>query len=325
MNFISIFLAFSSSKCKTKMNKTTIKSAITTLESFVDSASKGVSESTKGNYHTAVRSFHRFNKGNDIALSGITADKVKAYEWWLRKRGVCNNTISCYLRSLRAIYNKGVRARKVRDAKPFNGVFMGNEPTVKTSLKASELQRLRMLALSEGSFLAFARDLFLFSFCAMGMPPTDLARLRRSHIKGDTLTYRRQKTGRQVSIKLTGQMREIMERYRTEDSDFIFPILARHRYRSFLSQYNRALKALEQKAYLSTHLSSYTARHSWASLAYEHNIDLPVISQALGHGNTRTTQLYIAKIDNRLVDKANKKLLREIFGVPLDKRCTRSA
>jgi len=104
----------------------------TFLGNFVTVASKGVSESTKGNYHTAVRSFHRFNKGNDIALSGITADKVKAYEWWLRKRGVCNNTISCYLRSLRAIYNKGVAKHKVRDAKPFKGVFTGNEPTVKT-------------------------------------------------------------------------------------------------------------------------------------------------------------------------------------------------
>ncbi|VTY06227.1 Tyrosine recombinase XerD [uncultured Prevotella sp.] len=325
MNLITFCLEGLHLRPKKRVGKPDKAANATFLGNFVTVASKGVSESTKGNYHTAVRSFHRFNKGNDIALSGITADKVKAYEWWLRKQGVCNNTISCYLRSLRAIYNKGVAKHKVRDAKPFKGVFTGNEPTVKTSLKASELQRLRMLALSEGSFLAFARDLFLFSFCTMGMPPTDLARLRRSHIKGDTLTYRRQKTGRQVSIKLTGQMREIMERYRTEDSDFIFPILARHRYRSFLSQYNRALKALEQKAYLSTHLSSYTARHSWASLAYEHNIDLPVISQALGHGNTRTTQLYIAKIDNRLVDKANKKLLREIFGVPLDKRCTRSA
>ncbi len=118
-------------------------------------------------------------------------------------------------------------------------------------------------------------------------------------------------------------MRAIMKRYGKEDATFVFPILARHRYRSFFSQYNRALKTLEQKAHLSTHLSSYTARHLWASLAYERNIDLPVISQALGHGNTRTTLLYIAKIDNRLVDKANKKLLREIFCAPLDRRCTK--
>lgn len=112
MNFISIFSVFSSFKCKMIVNKGTIKSTITTLEDFVDNVLKGVSESTKGNYYTAMRSFHRFNKGKDIALSGITTDKVKVYKWWLCKQGVYNNTILCYLYSLRSIYNKGVRAGK---------------------------------------------------------------------------------------------------------------------------------------------------------------------------------------------------------------------
>ncbi|PJF00262.1 phage integrase SAM-like domain-containing protein [Prevotella intermedia] len=164
MNFISIFSVFLHPKRKTKVNKATAGKPTSTLGSFIEMAAKDVSMSTVVNYLTAVRSFGRFNNEKDVALSSITADSVKAYERWLREQGVCNNTISCYLRSLRAIYNKGVRWRKVRDAKPFKDVFMGNEQTVKTSLKAGELQRLQALDLPAGSFLAFACDLFLFSF-----------------------------------------------------------------------------------------------------------------------------------------------------------------
>lgn len=324
MKFIGIFSVFSHSKHKVKVGKPDKANVpILTLNNFVAVASKGVSESTKGNYHTAVRSFHRFNKGNDIALSGITADKVKAYEWWLRKRGVCNNTISCYLRSLRAIYNKGVAKHKVRDAKPFNGVFMGNEPTVKTSLKASELQRLRMLTLSEGSFLAFARDLFLFSFCAMGMPPIDIFYLRYSQVRGGAITYRRQKTGNMVVVPINEQMQVIIDRYRKDSSDLIFPRLGNYRkYRSFLSQYNRALKALAKKAGIEVPLSSYIPRHSWASIANEKGIPVGIISQALGHSNVGTTQYYLDRVDNSVMKKTNEYLMEAVFVAPIHKRCT---
>lgn len=320
MKFKTIFSVLLRPEHKAKVNKPAKSNVPVTLEGFIEIASQGVGESTATNYHTALRSFLLFNGGKDITLSAITADKMKQYEHWLKSRGISNNTISCYLRSLRAVYNKGIDKRKIRGIHPFKGVFTGDETTVKTSLRPSELKKLRELNLPERSFISFARDLFLFSFCAMGLPPIDLAHLCHSQIKGDTITYCRRKTGRQVSIKITKQMREIMEKYRTEDSVFVFPILEHYHYRSFLSLYNRALNSLGQKIRLKTRLSSYTSRHSWASLAYENNIDLPVISQALGHSNTRTTLLYISKIDNRMVDKANKRLLGEIFCSPLAKR-----
>ena len=74
------------------------------------------------------------------------------------------------------------------------------------------------------------------------------------------------------------------------------------------------------KAGVEAHLSSYVPRHSWASMAYRHNVSLPVISQALGHGDTHITLIYIRGIDDRQVAKANKKLLLEILAPPLDKR-----
>ena len=117
-------------------------------------------------------------------------------------------------------------------------------------------------------------------------------------------------------------MRAIIQRYHVPNSDYLFPILERYTYRSFLSSYNRALKALGKLAGISTPLSSYLARHSWASLANERNISLPVIAAALGHSNTRTTLFYISEIDNQVVARENKKLLDGLFRVALRKKCT---
>ena len=323
MKFIGIFSVFSHSKHKVKAGKPDKANVpVLTLNNFVTVASKGVSESTKGNYHTAVRSFHRFNKGNDIALSGITADKVKAYEWWLRKRGVCNNTISCYLRSLRAIYNKGVAKHKVRDAKPFKGVFTGNERTVKTSLTVDDISRLAALELPEDSFLALARDVFVFSFCTMGLPPVDLFRLTYSHIKDDKLVYSRHKTGNQVVVPINGQMETIIKRYRQDGCSLLFPRFLRMSYRSFLSQYNRALKTLAGKAGIGGSLSSYSARRSWASMANEAGVSITTISQALGHSNITTTMHYLAQIDCEKLRESNGIVLGKLRVAPICKRCT---
>ena len=321
--FKKLFGRNSGKACKSKVQ--------VTLNGFVDTAAQGVGASTAANYRTAVRSFIRFNGNRDVALSAITADKVGQYERWLTVNCKCHNTSSCYLRSLRAVYNKAVTKHKVRNCQPFRGTFTGNEPTTNRGFKPADIRKLRNLQLPDGSSAAFACDLFLFSFYAMGMPPIDLAHLRWSKIKGNTLTYCRHKTGRQVNVQIEPCMKVIIERHGLKDSPFIFPILnrkkgtpARHSlsskgsgeafgFSSFLRSYNRTLKHLAKEAGIPSGISSYVPRHSWASFAYARNIGLPVISKALGHSNTKTTMLYINEIDNQLVAKANRKLLREVF------------
>lgn len=298
------------------------------LSSFLPTASRGMSAFTMENYHTAVRSFIRFGGGKDMPLSTIDCHLVARYERWLHEQGVCPNTSSCYLRSLRAIYNKAAQHRQVKDRKPFRNAFTGNDRTVKRSIGAADIRRLHAAELPAGSRLALARDLFIFSFRAMGMPFADMAQLRRGQIKEGVLTYCRRKTGRQVRVKIEGLMQDILDRYAREDSDYLFPILHRAvgkrlqpcRYSTALRGYNRALQTLAQKTDIKAHLSSYVPRHSWASMANRHNVALPVISQALGHSDTHTTLIYIRGIDDRQVAKANKKLLLEILTPPLGKR-----
>ena len=306
---------------KPKVKKPCKPTVVIFLGSFVKTAARDVGESTSANYHTAVRSFQRFNKKKDIALSEITKRKIAQYVLWLKDNGVGNNTISCYLRSLRAIYNKGVAWYDVCNKHPFRDVFMGNEQTTKTSLNSEDIKRLYGLELPEGSFVEFARDLFLFSFCAMGMPPIDLFHLRYSQVKGNEIVYRRCKTGNKVVVPINEQMRKLMDKYREEGSDHIFPRLGGSRkYRSFLSQYNRALKLLAAKANMECSLSSYTPRHSWASIANEKGVPVGIISQALGHSNISTTQHYLDKIDSGTMKKMNDFVLEDIFVAPIAKR-----
>lgn len=312
-----------------------------TFSTILSVASKDVSTSTVDNYHIAIRSFLRFNGGKKIALSGIDCRLVTRYERWLREQGVCPNTSSCYLRSLRAIYNKAVAKRQIKDKKPFRNAFTGNDRTVKRSIDVADIRKLQSLELPDGSRQALVRDLFLFSFYAMGMPFIDLAMLKWIQIKGDTLTYCRQKIGRQVVVKLEPCMKEIIKKHGVNNSLFVFPLqcgksfvanyptvsslpivsstLKNYKLLS-LRGYNRILHFLAQKASIKSHLSSYVPRHSWASMAYRHHIDLHVISRTLGHSDSRTTLIYIRSIDDQQVARANKKLLWGILVPSLGKR-----
>ena len=290
------------------------------LSAFAQVAAKEVSEATAANYRTAVRAFIAFHQGRDIALASLSKELVSRYERWLRERGCCRNTVSCYLRSMRAIYNKAVQRKTVRNLAPFRGLFTGNELTEKPGLSEREIRRLWKLELPEGSFLALTRDLFLFSFCVMGMSPIDLAHLRRGQIKGGAICYCRHKTGRQVRVKLEPYMLQIIRKYERKETDYAFSIFTRTSYASFLSRYNRVLKRLAQRAGIRISLSAYTARHSWAKIANQRNVPLTAIAAALGHSNTRTTLFYIMESTAQITAKANKKLLKEIFCAPLRKR-----
>ena len=323
--------AFSFGEKKTEKRVRKPQKISPTLSGFVHAAAEGVSLSTQENYRTAVRSFIRFSGGTDVPVSALDADSVRNYERWLRDRGVCPNTSSCYMRSLRAIYNKAATKRLVKDKEPFKGVFTGNERTVKRSIGAEEMRRLILSTFSPpcggGSGKeavpapgASALDLFLFSFYAMGMPFTDLAHLRKRQVKDGVLTYRRCKTGRQVRVKLEKCMLDILEKYKAEGTDYLFPILYKVKdgricpvsYPCALSRYNRSLKQLARRAGITVNLTSYVARHSWASIAYEQGVDLPVISKALGHTDTKTTLIYIEGIKDERLAEANRELLNRL-------------
>ena len=272
-----------------------------------------LSPSTIGNYKTALRSFREYCEGRDLPVSQLSRQTFKGYERWLLQKNVCLNTISCYMRSLRSLLQK---LDNGLHADVFDSVYTGQSKTEKRAVSESDIASLKKLSLKPRTFACLARDLFLFSFYALGMPFVDMAFLRKSQISDNQIVYYRHKTGQRVAVHLEPCMIEIINRYQSAASDYVFPLLhssesemAYSEYLYKLSRYNRTLKTLARKAGIKSRLTSYTSRHSWASVAFSNNVDLPVISKALGHTNPQTTLIYIKEINDSRLEEANKSIL----------------
>lgn len=272
------------------------------------------SDSTVSNYLTALRSFTTFT-GNHLHVDDVNQQLVERYQQFLKSKGICLNTISCYMRSLRTIYIKMCGKREAHNT-PFANAFMGKTKTRKRSINNEEIIRIQQLELPPYSYLQLCRDTLLFSFYALGMPFVDIAHLQHSQITDNTISYYRHKTMQPVHIHIEPCIQEIIDRYSTPGRKHVFPfitatdpITANRQYRTSLSRYNRTLKQIAVMAGVTSNITSYTMRHTWATLAFRNNVDLPIISKALGHTNTNTTITYIREIDDAPIAEANRKLL----------------
>lgn len=271
---------------------------------------------TAANYLTAARSLSRFLDNSKWRFADITAAMLQCYQRWLCNRGIRLNTVSAYMRSLRSLYNRV--ADNAAD-NPFTAVFTGNEQTAKRSVTDEEIRRLLALQLDRQPHLAFARDMFMFSFMAMGMPFVDIAYLKWQQIHDGVLHYARHKTGHKVCVAIEPYMAEIISRHTTQGCEYVFPILAdttaaniHTTYLKRLRAYNYALHRLSLLIGSSRTLSSYVARHSWASLAYRSGIDISLIAKAMGHTKLSTTLIYIRALLDPSLAEANKKVMQSL-------------
>ena len=279
---------------------------------------------TAENYATTLNSFLQFRANEDLLLGEITSDLMMRYEAYLISRGVTKNTSSFYMRILRAVYNRAVEQELTEQRNPFKHVYTGIDKTVKRAISFVAIKRIKELDLSFQPVLDFARDMFLFSFYTRGMSFIDMAYLRKSDLKSGVITYRRRKTGQQLSIKWESCMQEITDKYKrnstyrsmSSDSPYLFSILkppfdnSRNQYRSALQQINKSLKMIAKLAKIDLPLTMYVARHSWASIARSKHIPLSVISEGLGHDSEATTQIYLASLDTAIIDRANSLILK---------------
>ena len=167
--------------------------------------------------------------------------------------------------------------------------------------------------------LDYARDMFLFSFYTRGMSFIDMAYLKKSDLKNGILTYRRRKTGQQLTIKWEKCMEEIVNKYEGRSAmQYLLPIITnsfaneRVQYMNALSRVNVTLKEVARLVDLQIPLTMYCARHGWASVAKSKNIPLSVISEGMGHDSEETTRIYLASLDTSVVDRANSLILKDL-------------
>lgn len=277
---------------------------------------------TARNYRRTLGSFSDFLGGRDIPFSLVDERLVGQYDDWLRRRGIVRNTVSFYMRILRAVYNKAVKEDIVPQADPFRYVYTGVDQTCKRAVGEDVVVRLRQLDLTHSPSLALARDIFIFSYCTRGMAFVDIAFLRNQDIVGDTIRYVRRKTGQRLVIRIEPCIAKLIGRYAGAGriSGYVFPLLssddpvrAFSQYRTALDYYNRRLKKLSGLLGLEVPLSSYTSRHTWATAARNHNIPLSVISAGMGHASEKTTQIYLASLENSVIDQANRSLIASLY------------
>ena len=269
---------------------------------------------TSETYTATLNSFMTFRDEQDVPLDGISSDMMLLYEAHLKARGVRMNTISFYMRIFRAVYNRAVEKGLTAQNNPFRHVYTGVDKTVKRAIPIKAIKALKELDLAMNSALDFARDMFLFSFYTRGMSFVDMAYLKKSDLKNGIMTYRRRKTGQELTIKWEKCMEEIVAKYPKNETDFLLPIITkqgneRKQYDNALHLVNYHLKDLSEMLQLQRPLTMYVARHSWASAAKAKNVPLSVISEGMGHDSEATTQIYLASLETSVVDKANKMIL----------------
>ncbi|KAA6345157.1 Tyrosine recombinase XerC [termite gut metagenome] len=237
---------------------------------------------------------------------------IQRYETYLKNNGLCINSISCYMRALRAIYNQAVKKGLTVSKNPFKDVYTGIDKTSKRAVDEDVIIKLHRLDLSEYPSLQLARDLFMFSFYTRGMSFIDMANLTQNNIKNGYIVYSRSKTRQVLSVKMEKCIEEIIKRHKgLTIENYLLPIYSElNRVSgSNLRTHNKRLKRISEILGLEKPLSSYVSRHSWATIALRKGISVQVISEGMGHENEKTTRIYLASMDQSLIDNANAQII----------------
>lgn len=268
-------------------------------------------EGTVAAYRSTRSSLAKYLTGKDIRMEVINLRFVQGYEDFLFGSGVTANTVSYYMRNFRALYNQAVVDGFHPHAEyPFVKAPTRPCKTVKRALSRQDMQALARLQFDERPELEFARDIYLFSFYSQGMAFVDIAFLKKTDITNGILTYSRHKSKQLIHMMVTEQMRKVISKYQS-DGEYIFPILGKvesagyRRYRLALGRINRYLKRIASMLGDSVSLTTYTARHTWATLARDYGAPISVISTGLGHTSEETTRIYLKEFDISFLDRIN--------------------
>lgn len=277
-------------------------------------------QGTAKNLSATLSSLSEYLGGQDITFAELDRSMLADYEQWLKAKGLKRNSSSFYMRNLRSVYHKAAAPGYTCTPDPFKNVYTGIDHTAKRAVNEQVVARLKALKLEAAPELQLARDLFIFSYCTRGMAFVDMALLKRSNIEGNSIHYTRKKTGHSLSVRIEPAVSRIIERYRSlARADYVLPIIRSdnpndtyRQYQNRLRHYNRQLKKLAALLGGNIKLTSYVSRHSWASTAHKHNVPLAVISHGMGHQSEKTTQIYLASIDEDVLNRANAELVASL-------------
>ena len=261
----------------------------------------------------------------NYTFSHIDVSFCRKYEDWMRSKGNQDTTLSYQFRTLRATFNKAIEAKIVnRDKNPFNEYKLShfNTKTMKRALSKEDILKIINTDCSSKSKLRqLAHDLFSFSYLCGGISFVDIANLTQRNIVEGRLIYQRQKTHGNINLLLSDEALKIIQKYNKycQYAGYLFPILHNQRHitpmqksnqiHKICHQVNTELRTFATELGITAEVTTYVARHSFATILKKSGVNIGIISEALGHQDIKTTQIYLSRFDNEQVDEAMKNLL----------------
>jgi integrase len=262
----------------------------------------------------------KYNKHLNIYFSEIDVTWLRNYEIWLRKQGLAENTIGIRFRTLRVMFNVAIEGKFVNaECYPFHTYKVSklHEETAKRSLTKADILKISAYK-TDNTSLQLAIDIFTFSYLMGGINFVDIALLTNSNLIEQRLIYNRKKTGKLIKLPLLSQALALINKYKSSKSKYLFPILfdyhvteqqKANRIHKIITKVNKQLKDLGVILKIPIDLTTYVARHSFATVLKRSGVATSIISESLGHSSERVTQIYLDSFENSQIDKAMENLL----------------
>ena len=263
----------------------------------------------------------KFNRHLDIPFSEMDYNWLKRYEVWLRKQGKSENTIGIRFRNIRMIFNLAVNMELTKQEdypfKKFN-ISKLHQETAKRALTKEEIQAvINYPTTGKDFYTRLAVSLFTFSYFMGGINFVDMAYLTERNIIENRLIYRRRKTSKLINLPIQEKALLVLKEYKKNNEPYLFPILSSkhkteqqrlNRLHKVITKVNKALKTIGEELHIPIKLTTYVARHSYATILKRAGVSISIISESLGHSSERVTQIYLDGFENSQIDRAMKNL-----------------
>ena len=266
---------------------------------------------TAESYSLAVLKLKKFGCP-ELAFTDITYNFLVRFENYLKKKDLSITTISMYIRAIRAIFNRAIMDDMVPlNIYPFRKYKIPKWNSSKRNLSIDDIKLIRDAKLDDPE-LDTARDIFMLTFYLIGINFKDLYNLKEV-TKNGRVFYNRFKTGKPYSVRVWPEAQEIINRYKGQEH-LLFYADHFQEHKSALKKINKYLRKVGESDHckFNINLTTYFARHSWATIAVGMGLGKDLVSLALGHSyGSSVTDAYI-EYDMRLVDEANRKIMDSI-------------
>ncbi len=271
-------------------------------------------------YKHTLKAVKNFRKDKDFTFDELNLDFLNRFEKYHLAKGNKLGGLSVYLRTIRAINRKAIKADLAdKEGYAFNDYVIRSGKPEKRALPINAIRKISELELDENTALFRDRNIFMMSFLLNGMSYVDMAHLKLSNIVDGRIKYSRKKTDQPYNIKIHDQLNPLLSYFTEgkEKTDYLLNVVKSENPTQSYNQivwarkrFNDNLKKLAELAEIQENITSYAARHSFASGANEMGIPLTAISQMLGHKRISTTQAYLANLRKSKMDEYQD----EIFG-----------